>query len=527
MPAQKGDAALKAKVQKVLGPKVKIQHMEIVKKSIDARKKPSLFYVYTVDVACDNEDRVIKNSHGKVAEAKRKIYEIPECGEAFLSHRPIIVGSGPCGLFAALLLSEAGYRPIILERGKQVEERLRDTEAFFETGKLQANSNVQFGEGGAGTFSDGKLNTGVKDPSGRNRFVLERFVEFGAPKEILYEGKPHVGTDILSEILKNMRGYITRLGGEFHFSSQMTDLIVENGEVAGVMVTDTLNGSVTPLPAEIVLLAPGHSARDTFEMLNKRGVTMHAKAFAVGLRAEHLQEMIDTSQYGEGNTFMPAAAYKVAHTTKDGKGVYSFCMCPGGYVVNASSEEGHLAVNGMSYAARDGVNANSAIVVTVSPDEYGDGSPLSGVAFQRHLEKKAFDLAGGKIPVERFEDYKNRNPHPEEKADNLIRPQMKGAYAFRDVRSLLPESVGDRIADGMTLFGKKIHGFDHPDVLLSGIESRTSSPVRIERGKDFFSNLPGLLPCGEGAGYAGGITSAAIDGIKTAEAVIRKYRSLS
>lgn len=492
---------------------------EIVRRSLDARKE-ELRYVYLIDADVKREAAVLKKCRGSAEKAKRVRYRFPEPGTGRLSHRPVIVGTGPAGLFCGLMLARAGYAPVLLERGQRAEERVETVDRFWRLGILDPQSNVQFGEGGAGTFSDGKLNTLVKDPAGRNRKVLELFVEAGAPKEILYEQKPHLGTDLLVGIVRCMREEIVRLGGDIRFGCRMTDLVLESGAVRGIV---TRSGGREPevLKAEQVVLAIGHSARDTFAVLKERGVPMQPKAFAVGVRVEHPQEMINRSQYGEGYPgVLPPASYKVTRRLEDGRGVYSFCMCPGGYVVNASSEKGMLAVNGMSYQARDGRNANSAMIVTVTPADYGGTDVLAGVEFQRKLERAAYELGGGRIPVQTFGDFC---------ADRAsvglgdISPCIKGAYELTSVRAIFPPELSRALEEGIRGCGRLIPGFAGPDAVLSGVESRTSSPVRILRNEELESGISGLYPCGEGAGYAGGITSAAMDGLKIAEAIAKKY----
>ena len=448
----------------------------------------------------------------------KKDYQFPLPGTEKLEHVPVIVGSGPAGLFCAWYLARAGYRPLVLERGQEAQKRKETVDRFWKDGVLDPDSNVQFGEGGAGTFSDGKLNTLVKDPNGRNHEVLKRFVEAGAPEEIVYQQKPHLGTDVLIGIVETMRHQIEEMGGSFRFETKVTDLCIENGHLTAVEVNNE-----EKIPADACVLALGHSARDTFDMLHRRGVYMEPKSFAVGLRMEHPQKMINYDLYGEEeNEFLGAASYKVTHTCENGRGVYSFCMCPGGYVVNASSEQGMLAVNGMSYQARDSKNANSALIVTVTPEDFPEEGPRGGIAFQRNLEKRAWEIGKGKIPVQLFGDYKL---HQKSSAFGEIEPQMKGAHVFADVRSILPKEIGDSIEEGVLAFGKKLKGFDRNDAILSGVESRTSSPVRIVRNREGYSNIEGIYPCGEGAGYAGGITSAAMDGIKTAEFICEKFRN--
>lgn len=498
-----------------------IEHLQIVKKSIDARKKPEIFAVYTVDLTLlIDESKLLKGKRlPNVRLVQKTGYTFPPKGTAVLRHRPVIVGTGPAGLFCGYMLALHGYRPILLERGGTVEERLQCVETFWKENRLSPNSNVQFGEGGAGTFSDGKLNTLIKDKNGRGQHVLELFVKYGAPEEILYLNKPHIGTDILSGVVKRIRNAIIEMGGEVRFHSLLSDIQVTGENINSVEVTDTSceHGKTYLLDTNLLVLAIGHSARDTFHMLQQKEIPMESKSFAVGVRVEHPQSMINHSQYGpEKEGSFPAADYKLTAQLEDGKGVYSFCMCPGGYVVNASSEPGHLAVNGMSYHDRCGVNANSAIVVTVSKDDFGSVHPLAGIEFQRMLEKKAFLAGGGKIPVQLFGDFcKNQASTAFEE----IQPQMKGAFCLGNVRAIFPETVASAIESGMKSFDLKIKGFAREDVLLSGVESRTSSPVRITRNDNFQSMVKGLYPCGEGAGYAGGITSAAIDGMKIAEAV--------
>ncbi len=488
---------------------------EIMRRSLDARGT-ELKYVYLIDAEVKREEAVLKRCPRQVSRAVRVEYCFPERGTEKLRHRPVIIGTGPAGMFCGLQLARAGYAPILLERGECAEKRVETVERFWKTGALNPSSNVQFGEGGAGTFSDGKLNTLVKDPAGRNRKVLQIFVEAGAPEEILYENKPHLGTDVLVGIVRHMREEIKNLGGQVRFQSQATGLLAENGQIRGVEV----NGHEI-LEAEQVVLAVGHSARDTFAMLRKLGVPMQPKAFAVGVRLEHPQEMINQNQYGRNYpAFLPAAAYKVSRQAY-GRGVYSFCMCPGGYVVNASSEEGLLAVNGMSYQRRDGQNANSAMIVTVTPEDFKgtEGNVLAGIEFQRKLERAAFELAGGKVPVQLFGDFCNRTVSV---GLGEIEPCIKGAWDFADVRSIFPEELSAALQEGILGCDRLIPGFARFDAVLSGVESRTSSPIRILRGEDFQSPVKGLYPCGEGAGYAGGITSAAMDGLKIAEAIAKK-----
>lgn len=509
------DALFKAVSKKMNLQKDKIKEINVCKKSIDARNKSEIFFVYEVDVSVDDEHRVLQKNDINIFESPKSKYKFPEKGIIPLANRPVIVGSGPAGLFSAYMLAENGYNPLVIERGADIDSRKRATEKFWETGVLDANTNVQFGEGGAGTFSDGKLNTLVKDKFGRCRRVLEIFVECGAPEEILYEQKPHIGTDILADVIKNMRKKIENMGGSFLFNTCLTDIIYENGNIKGI----TVNGEKN-ISCEVLVLAIGHSARDTFRLLSDLNVKMSAKPFAVGVRVQHRQDMINSSQYGEKyKDVLPPASYKLTYQAKNGRGVYTFCMCPGGYVVNASSENGHLAVNGMSYHNRDGKNANSAVIVTVSPDDFGK-NPLDGVEFQRKLEKLAYSSGDGKIPVQLLGDFIDGKIT--EKFGN-VNPAFKGGYSFADINDILPKSVGEAIKEAFSDFGRKIKGFDDKDAVLAAIESRTSSPVRIERGDSGEGSVGGLYPCGEGAGYAGGITSAAMDGIKIAEKIAERY----
>lgn len=509
-----------------------IEELKIVKKSIDARKKPEIFFSYTVEVRTGKEKQLrAKYSKGtpQISFTEPAVYRFPKSGTKELNGRPIVIGTGPAGLFCGYFLAKNGYRPVLLERGRTVEARQQDVEAFWQGREaLNPESNVQFGEGGAGTFSDGKLNTLVKDKDGRNREVLEVFVSCGADESILYENKPHIGTDVLCRVVKEMRRRICDWGGQVRFESKVTDLRTVQEEGAPRLEALCINGKEW-IAASLAVLAIGHSARDTFEMLYEKGLPMQAKAFAVGLRVEHKQVRINENQYGSiSMEHLPPAAYKVTAAAGNGRGVYSFCMCPGGYVVNASSEEGRLAVNGMSYSKRDGENANSAIIVAVTPEDFESSHPLAGIRFQRTLEEKAYALAGGKIPVQRYGEFKEKvtEAEPETCAFSL-QPQIKGQWQYADVSQILPKECNAAFVEGMEHFGKVIPGFNAPETLLSGVESRTSSPVRIHRDETMQSAVKGLYPCGEGAGYAGGITSAAMDGIRIAEEIAGAYAPLT
>lgn len=496
-----------------------VKSIKITKKSIDARKKEELKYVYTVELALEQENKYLNKIKNKnVVKAEKKKYEYTITGTNILEHRPIVVGSGPAGLFCSYFLALEGYQPILLERGKTVEERTKAVEKFWQEGVLDTECNVQFGEGGAGTFSDGKLNTLVKDSLGRNQKVLEILVEHGAPEEILYLNKPHIGTDYLSKTVKNIREHIIKLGGEVRFSSKVTDIQLENEKINGVFVNEQ-----DFIPCEVLILAIGHSARDTFEMLYEKKAAMEQKAFAIGVRIEHPQDLIGKAQYGEDYKDMPAADYKLTHQASNGRSVYSFCMCPGGFVVNSSSEMERLVVNGMSNFARDERNANSALIVNVGPEDFEANHVLAGMEFQRRWEKLAYKAGSGAIPVQLFGDFKKREIS---KAFASIKPNTKGKYQFANLWTCLPEYVCDTLVEGIEAFDKKIKGYGTEDAVLLGVETRTSSPVRIVREKDTLQscNIKGLYPCGEGAGYAGGITSAAMDGMKVFEAIIKKYR---
>ncbi len=492
-----------------------LKKINIVSKSLDARHKPNLYFVYTVDVMVDKEKEVLaKVKNDDIFLAPSMEYVFPPSGDKVLMKRPIIVGMGPAGLFCGYLLALNGYKPILIERGECVEERTKSVSTFWETGALKPNSNVQFGEGGAGTFSDGKLVSNVKDSANRKHFIFNTFVKFGADEKILYENKPHLGTDKLCLIVSKMREAIIDMGGDVLFNTTLTDIIVKDNAIRAIEI----NHHET-IETDILVLALGHSARDTLRMLELRHLPMEAKAFAVGIRLQHSQKLIDQNQYGRSDLPLDPASYKLTYKASNGRGVYSFCMCPGGYVINASSEDRKLAINGMSYSKRDSGNANSAIIVTVNPRDYGN-EPLAGITFQEELEQKAYQMGMGKIPTQLFKDY--LNDLPSQKL-GTINPKFKGHYHLTNLNELFPSFINDSLKEAILHFDSQIKGFANDDTILSAVESRTSSPVRMIRNEKGESSIMGIYPCGEGAGYAGGITSAAIDGMKTAEFIAQLY----
>lgn len=497
-----------------------IQELKINRKSLDARQKPNLYYIYEVDVKVKEEKQILKynSKNNDILITPKEEYILPTLGNKKILNRPIIIGSGPAGLFCAYLLADQGYNPIIIERGEPVEKRIKTVEHFWKTGQLNEQSNVQFGEGGAGTFSDGKLNTLVKDKNFRMKKVFEIFVECGADPEILYIHNPHIGTDVLRTVVKNMRERIIQMGGTFLYNSCLTNLEIKDNKIQTIEMNHQ-----EKLKTDILILAIGHSARDTFEMLLQKGILLTPKPFALGIRIQHPQTLINQNQYGKNySKTLPPANYKLTYKTKNGRGVYSFCMCPGGYVVNASSEKGKLAINGMSNSKRDSENANSAIVVTVNPEDYGS-KPLDGMNFQRKLETEAYKLGNGKIPIQLLKDFNNS---VESKNLGNISPIFKGEYQLTNLNLLFPDFICDSLKEALPNFDKKIKGFASDNAILAGIESRTSSPIRILRDETYQSNIAGIYPCGEGAGYAGGITTSAMDGLKVAEVIITTYKPL-
>lgn len=515
------DASL---LKKLILKKLKIKENELIKyfiykESIDARKRGKIDFVYTVDAELKNEDKILKSSIKDVVEIKERNYIGVEMGSDKLKNRPIIIGSGPAGLFATLLLAQKGYNPLMIERGLDVDNRSIDISKFWDNRKFKNNSNVQFGEGGAGTFSDGKLTTRIKDI--RCRKVLNELVNFGSPEEILYSYKPHVGTDILKNVVKNIRNEIIRLGGEVKFNSLVTDIIIENNAIKAVIVN---NEEV--IESDNVILAIGHSARDTYKMLYKRGVRIIQKPFAIGARIEHPQELINKTQYKEfyNHPRLGAADYRLIEHTSNMRTAYTFCMCPGGMVIASASNEYEVVTNGMSEHARDQVNANSAFLVNVLPSDFGSDDPLSGVLFQEKYEKLAYELGGKNYnaPVQLVGDFLNDKVST---SIGNVEPSYKPGYTFVDLRECLPQFVTDTMKEALQKLDNKLNGFALHDAVLTGVETRSSAPIRIVRDEDTLQsvNVSNLYPCGEGAGYAGGIVTAAVDGIKCAEKIIERY----
>jgi len=497
-----------------------ILEWKISKKSTDARKKKRIDFVYSVDIktslSFDHLASIPLPKGWRIKKIDPFKFSIPKFKSQPLHHPPIIVGTGPCGLFCGLILAEAGLHPVLIERGKCVPDRIQDVNLLMEHGRLNPESNIQFGEGGAGTFSDGKLYTLVNDP--RTHYVFDQLVQSGAPKEILYDAKPHIGTDKLQIVVSALKEKIVALGGEIRFNTKLTDCIIHDGHIQSIEVNHGQR-----LPSEILILAIGHSARDTFEMLFRNQLKMEAKAFSAGLRIEHLQSRIQKSQYGNfcNDPRLPSARYKMAVHLPSDRGAYTFCMCPGGFVVPAASEPGGLVTNGMSLYAQEGVNANSALLVNVTPQDFGH-HPLAGLEFQRTWEQRAYSLGGGDFtaPVQLLGDFlKNRVS----KKFRSVFPSYQPDTQFVNLLDCLPDFISRNIGLSIPLFDQKLKGFSHPDAILTGVETRSSSPVRIVRDETYQSNVKGVFPAGEGAGYAGGIVSSALDGMKIAEQILTLF----
>ncbi|MCH5352567.1 MAG: hypothetical protein J1E06_03785 [Acutalibacter sp.] len=514
----KGEDLKREAAGKLRLPVSALRDLRLVKKSVDARKRDRVHFVCAVEVSVDgSEQRLLaKLRDPHVQLSKPYHYELPS--SPMLSQRPVVIGFGPAGLFAALILAQCGQRPIVLERGLPVDERKRSVEKFWQEGILDGESNVQFGEGGAGAFSDGKLTTGTGDP--RIRKVLEELVKAGAPEEILWEAKPHIGTDRLPAAVKAIREKMISLGGEVRFSAKVTDFLVRDGKLTGLEIQT--NSGMERIPCDKAILAVGHSARDLFEKLQERNLPLAPKPFSVGARIEHPAALIDKAQYGSfaGHPALGAADYKLSCHLPDGRGVYTFCMCPGGTVTGAASEPGGIVTNGMSAWARDAENSNAALLVSVTPEDFGQEGPLAGVKFQRRIEQAAFRQTGGTYfaPAQRVEDFLHDVPS---KGFSGVKPTYQPGVAPANIADCLPHFVTEAMAQALPIFGRQLRGFDDGDAVLTAPETRSSSPVRILRDESFQSPLAaGLFPCGEGAGYAGGIVSAAVDGIRCAEALL-------
>lgn len=497
-----------------------ILSLSIYKKAIDARKKDHVHFVYSVDIETKNEKFFLDKKIKGLSEAPILAYQDIDSGSEYLNYRPIIIGFGPSGIFAALLLARRGYKPIVLERGFDVEKRSKNVDHFYETGEYNEGSTILFGEGGAGTFSDGKLTTLISDL--RCRLVLESLVKAGAQKEILYINKPHVGTDVLRVVIKNIREEIIELGGQVIFNAKVTSFIVEDHTLKGVIVNHT-----DEIKTNVCLMGIGHSARDTFEVLHKQKVNIIQKAFSIGVRIEHPQQMINEAQYGKYTTSpnLGAADYKLSYHASNNRTAYTFCMCPGGWVMCASSEEGGVVTNGMSESQRDYENANAALLVNVNPEDFGSSDPLAGVEFQRAYERKAFLLGGSNYnaPIQLVGDFLNDRLSTK---IGRVNPSYRPGYKFVKMTDIFPSYITDTMKEALMNFNQKIKGFSMNDAILTGVETRSSSPIRIVRNEDHQSSISGLYPMGEGAGYAGGIMSSAVDGIKTAEKIISKYKSI-
>ena len=489
----------------------------ISKKSIDARKKNNVHYSYSIDLEIDNESKYLKNKN--IIQIKEKQIE-PLSLNLNKKVQPVVIGAGPSGLFAALTFIENGYKPIVIEQGSSIDTRIEEVNDFINNGKLNIYSNIQFGEGGAGTFSDGKLTTNINSPF--NKKVINTFIKFGAPEQIGYLTKPHIGTDNLINVVKNMRNYIISQGGTFLFNTQFINFETKNNKISTIEIKDLKNNSIKSIETSVLILAIGHSSRSTFYKMYDNGLNMQPKNFSVGVRIEHLQKDINQSQYGTYTKLhLPPAEYKLAYHNDSGRSCYTFCMCPGGLVMPSSSDENTIVTNGMSYFARNGENANSAVLVNVTPEDFENNHPLAGIEFQKKLEEKAFKLGGSNYfaPVQRLEDFFNNK---KSEHIGLIKPTYKPGFTLSNLNEIMPKFVADTLKEGIKFFDSKLDGFAHPDSILTGMETRSSSPVQITRNEFLESNIEGIYPCGEGAGYAGGIMTASIDGIKCARYAISK-----
>lgn len=515
LPVEHTDEQLRQAVARSLGAKPnEILSLNVIRRGVDARHSRQIHFIYTVDAEVKNESDLLKQNRPHVSRRTDVPHAVVARPREW-ARRPVIVGTGPAGVFAGLVLARSGAQPILLERGQPVEQRVKDVVALEQKGVLNPESNIQFGEGGAGTFSDGKLNSSITDP--RCRWALEQWVAVGAPEDILFKAKPHVGTDRLRETVKRLRQEIEKLGGTFRFGAKVTDLILKNGSVAGLRIND-----VEDLDCDTVVLAVGNAARDTFEMLYRRGVRMEAKPFSIGARVEHLRADLDRSLYGRfaNNPRLGAADYKMAHHSARGMSAYTFCMCPGGVVVAGASEPGGVVTNGMSEYARCAVNSNSALMVGVSPADFGGEGPLAGVEFQRKWERRAFERGGGdyRAPAQRVADFLDRRPTTR---IGTVSPSYRPGVTPGNLWDCLPEKVCEGIRESLLEFNKRVKGFAHPEALLTGVETRSSSPIKIPRDQRLQSNIGGLYPVGEGAGHAGGIMSSAVDGIRAAELILQ------
>ena len=504
------DELIKKLCNKINIKKEDILDFKISKKSIDARDKENIYFVYEVILNLKKENKIHLNNDVLIYNEDTYTYTIT--GNKTMKERPIIIGSGPAGLFIGYMLSISGFNPLIIERGEKIEDRVKTVDKFFKEGILNKNSNIQFGEGGAGTFSDGKLNTLVKDK--REKKVFEIFVSNGAPKEILYESKPHIGTDILRDVIKNMRNKMIKNGATFKYNSTLTDIVIDNNEVKSIIINEK-----EEIPCETLILAIGHSARDTFKMLYKKGIYMMSKPFAIGIRIQHPKNLINEAMYGKYYKYLPTANYKLTYKAKDNRGVYSFCMCPGGFVVNSSSNKNGLVINGMSNYKRDEKNSNSALIVTVNENDYGSNL-FDGMNFQEKIEEKAYQIGKGKIPTQNYIDFKNNK----ESIKLINEPSFKGSYALSNINDILPKYICTDLIEAIEYFNTKIKGYNNDNSIISAPETRTSSPIRILRNENYETNIKGIYPIGEGSGYSGGITTSAMDGIRCFEKIISIYK---